>query len=105
MEGADPKQRLALPAAVTKLVLQRRRPFEQRKLPGVFLLTGQESCVQDPAAGQRQASLRGVQNQICSRQRAVIAVENSPLVEQSRLFEWICLVGHRGAHRLPSASN
>jgi len=102
MEGADPKQRLALPADVAKLVIQRCRPFEQREFLGVFLPVREESCVHDPAAGERQASLRGIQDHVRGGQRGVIAAEDSLFVEQSGLFEWLCLVSHRGAHRLPA---
>ena len=51
----------------------------------------------DPAAGKRQASLRGIQDQVRRRQRTLIAAKNSLLVEQSRLLERLWPV-RRGLH-------
>jgi len=71
-------------------------------VPGLFLLVRQEPSVYDPAAGQRQPSLGGIQDQVRSRQRTLIAIENSLFVQQSCLFERLCLVSHRCEHRPPA---
>src|SRR6266699_7320961 len=50
-------QRVALPTDVAKLVVQRRRPFEQHKLLRFFLLVRQDrACMTRPRVSAKPAS-------------------------------------------------
>jgi hypothetical protein len=68
VECADSEQRLALSADVAELVIEGRRPFEERELGGVLSAFGQEPGVDDPATGKRQRRLLGLQDLVRSRE-------------------------------------
>lgn len=104
MKRAGPEQRLTLPAHVAGLVIQRRRPFQQHKLVWVFAAFGQEPGVHDPAAGQRQHSLRAIQDPVRGPERTIGAAKDSLLIKQPGPLKWFHLVGHLREYRLPDAS-
>jgi predicted dinucleotide-binding enzyme len=91
VEAADPEQRFALAPLVAERPVQLSRALEERQLREIFACQAgalfallQKTAVNDPAPGQREIGLNGVEFPVRRCQRSGIPLEQRTLIQQAR---------------------
>jgi predicted dinucleotide-binding enzyme len=102
VEAADPEQRFALAPLVAECPVQLCRALEERQLRGIFACQAgvlfallQKTAVNDPAAGQREIGLNGVEFPVRRCQCSGIPLEQRTLIQQTGPFHAFVHAGKR----------